>query len=404
MSEVLNKPWSMLVLLFLTRLSMGFQFQSLGSVGHDLVSGVGLSNFQLGSLIGLFMLPGLFLAFPGGYLGSYFRDKSIISFGLMCLCGGGLIVVASNNFSIMALGRIVCGVGFVLTTMYFSKVTIDWFEGRELATAMGILIISWGRELATAMGILIISWPGGIALSQAIHPLVSLEVGWRGAVSTASIFCLGSAVIFYALYKPPELIQPHSKPIKQESKLSKEEWRKTILAALSWAFYNAGYLVFLSFAFLALIEIGVSTLTAAAALSFCSFLIMLSIPLGGFLADKFSLHEVIVFVSSFIGIVSLLLLPLGSFWLTFSFLFGAFGMSGGGIIIALAGQAMSANRRAFGMGILQTIYFFFAAVSPTIAGWLYDYVGTSKFALAFAASLFFFALLTYYFFMKTCKN
>ena len=389
MSEVLNKPWSMLVLLFLTRLSMGFQFQSLGSVGHDLVSGVGLSNFQLGSLIGLFMLPGLFLAFPGGYLGSYFRDKSIISFGLMCLFGGGLIVVASNNFSIMALGRIVCGVGFVLTTMYFSKVTIDWFEGRELATAMGILIISW---------------PGGIALSQAIHPLVSLEVGWRGAVSTASIFCLGSAVIFYALYKPPELIQPHSKPIKQESKLSKEEWRKTILAALSWAFYNAGYLVFLSFAFLALIEIGVSTLTAAAALSFCSFLIMLSIPLGGFLADKFSLHEVIVFVSSFIGIVSLLLLPLGSFWLTFSFLFGAFGMSGGGIIIALAGQAMSANRRAFGMGILQTIYFFFAAVSPTIAGWLYDYVGTSKFALAFAASLFFFALLTYYFFMKTCKN
>ena len=125
MNEVLNKRWLMLVLFFLTRLSMGFQFQSLGSVGPDLVSGVGLSNFELGSLIGLFMLPGLFLAFPGGYLGGYFRDKSIISFGLMCLCGGGLIVVASNNFNIMSLGRIVCGVGFVLTTMYFSKVTLD---------------------------------------------------------------------------------------------------------------------------------------------------------------------------------------------------------------------------------------------------------------------------------------
>ena len=82
------------------------------------------------------MLPGLFLAFPGGYLGSYFRDKSIISFGLLCLCAGGLIMVATNNFNMMSLGRTVCGVGFVLTTMYFSKVTIDWFEGHELATAM----------------------------------------------------------------------------------------------------------------------------------------------------------------------------------------------------------------------------------------------------------------------------
>lgn len=85
MTKVLNKRWWMLALFFLTRLSMGFQFQSVGSVGPDLVSVVGLSNFELGSLIGIFMLPGLFLAFPGGYLGSYFRDKSIISFGLLCL-------------------------------------------------------------------------------------------------------------------------------------------------------------------------------------------------------------------------------------------------------------------------------------------------------------------------------
>ena len=156
--------------------------------------------------------------------------------------------------------------------MYFSEVTIDWFEGRELATAMGLLIISW---------------PGGIALSQAIHPLVSVEAGWRGAVSTASIFCFGSAVSFYVLYKPPEPTQSHPKPINQEIKLSKAEWHRTILAALSWAFYNAGCLVFVSFVFLALIEFGVPTLTAAAALSFCSFLIMLSIPFGGFVADKF---------------------------------------------------------------------------------------------------------------------
>ena len=65
------------------------------------------------------------------------------------------------------------------------------------------------------------------------------------------------------------------------------------------------------------------------------------------------------------------------------------GTSAGSIIIALAGQAMSANRRAFGMGIFQTVYFFFTTGSPVIAGWLYDYIGSSNLALTFATSLFF---------------
>ena len=79
-------------------------------------------------------------------------------------------------------------------------------------------------------------------------------------------------------------------------------------------------------------------------------------------------------------------------------------MFAGGIIIALAGRAMPANRRAFGMGIFQTVYFFFAAASPILAGWFYDYLGNSKLALEFAALLFFFAWLTYFSFTKICKN
>ena len=234
--------------------------------------------------------------------------------------------------------------------------------------------------------------------------MTSLELGWRGAISTASILCFGSAITIYALYKSPETHQIQSTSIKQESNLSTGEWLRTILAALSWAFYNAGYLVFLSFGFLALIEINVSTLTAATVLSFCSFLIMISIPLGGFLADTFSLHKVIVFVSSLSAIVSLLLLPLGNFWTALCILFGAVGMSAGGIIIALAGQAMSANRRAFGMGIFQTVYFFFNAGSPVIVGWLYDYVGSSNLALTFATSLFFLARVSYFFFIKIIEK
>ena len=81
----------------------------------------------------------------------------------------------------MSPGRTVCGVGFVLTTMYFSKVTIDWFEGCELSTAIGILTISW---------------PGGIALSQAIHPLVSVEAGGEGQFPLRVFFVLEVLLLF----------------------------------------------------------------------------------------------------------------------------------------------------------------------------------------------------------------
>ena len=41
-------------------------------------------------------------------------------------------------------------------------------------------------------------------------------------------------------------------------------------------------------------------------------------------------------------------------------------MSEGGIIIALAGQATPANRRAFGMGIFQIVFFFFACLAYSL--------------------------------------
>ena len=87
---------------------------------------------------------------------------------------------------------------------------------------------------------------------------------------------------------------------------------------------------------MALLEIGVQPFNAAAALSFCSFLIMLSIQFGGFMAEKFHCTQ-LSFFTNFIAIISLLLLSLGIFWAALIFLFGAFGMFAGGIIIALSG-------------------------------------------------------------------
>ena len=46
--------WAMLLLLFIVRLSMGYQFQSVASVSTVLVHEFGFSYAQVGTLVGFF--------------------------------------------------------------------------------------------------------------------------------------------------------------------------------------------------------------------------------------------------------------------------------------------------------------------------------------------------------------
>ena len=65
----------MLSVLFLARTAMAYQFQTAASDGPFLIDGLGIGFAQLGTLIGLYMLPGIVIALPGGMLGQRFGAK-----------------------------------------------------------------------------------------------------------------------------------------------------------------------------------------------------------------------------------------------------------------------------------------------------------------------------------------
>ncbi len=56
--------------------------------------------------------------------------------------------------------------------------------------------------------------------------------------------------------------------------------------------------------------------------------------------------------------------------------------------MALTGESMSAERRAFGMGVFFSTYFLVVAPAPAIAGWLYDKTGDPYHPILFAVALF----------------
>jgi MFS family permease len=122
--------------LFAARTVMAFQFQSLPALGPVLVHDLGIDYALFGTLVGLFMLPGVVFAVPGGVLGQRFGDKRIAVLGLGLMAVGGLLVALAPSVPVLTAGRLCGGIGGVLLNIILAKMVTDWFAGREIVLAM----------------------------------------------------------------------------------------------------------------------------------------------------------------------------------------------------------------------------------------------------------------------------
>ena len=368
--------WSILALLFVCRASLGLQFQTLGSTAEPLVAQFGFSYAEIGTLIGLFMLPGLLLSLPAGWAGRHASDRQLVTLGLGLMAAGGGIAVLAHGFGLLALGRLVTGAGFVFSTVYFTKMVVDWFAGLELATALGILVMSW---------------PFGIAAGQVAHVWLAGAFDWRAAFAVASVCCAAAAVAVWLAYRsPPAALAPATalSAAPTAGGLTRDEWLLTLLAAAVWGLFNAGYVVYLSFAPRVLVAGGYGLAAAAAVVSLASWVMIFSVTVAGRLADRTGRHATVLGVCLAVGVVSLLLLQHTAWAVPLSLAFGLIGAAPAGIIMSLTAQAMAPQRRAFGMGVFFSFYFVLMTAAPPVAGWLFDRTGSAYAAIVFAAGLF----------------
>ena len=73
----MTNRWSVLGLLFLVRTAMAFQFESVAAIGPVLQRDFGVGLPAIGMLIGLYLLPGVVIALPGGMIGRALGDKRV---------------------------------------------------------------------------------------------------------------------------------------------------------------------------------------------------------------------------------------------------------------------------------------------------------------------------------------
>ncbi|MFC4671228.1 CynX/NimT family MFS transporter [Seohaeicola nanhaiensis] len=368
---MLTNRWAVLALLFLVRAGMGVQFQVVPSLAPLVIERFAVSLAEIGLLIGIYQAPGIFLSLPGGALARRFGDKPVVLVGLALMVAGGLLMLAAPGWHLYLAGRIVAGAGAIVMNVLMTKMVADWFSGRELNTAMAIFVNSW---------------PCGIALALVVLPPLAAAGGLSAAMVAATVYCAAAFVGTALLYSAPETAP--------RATVSASGWPEgrvifaVLVAAVVWGLYNTGLSVVFSFGPLMMAERGYSIVEGSALTSLVLWVATLSIPLGGFLADRSGRPGVVMAVSLAGFALALVIAPRTEAVMAAFLVMGLIGGLAAGPVMSLAASVLTPQTRASGMGIFFTLYYVFLMGAPWLAGLLATAVGTARIAFdAGAAAL-----------------
>jgi predicted MFS family arabinose efflux permease len=365
-----NTRWLILAVLFTARTAMAFQFQTVGSSGPLLVNELSFTYSDIGTLIGLYLLPGIAIAIPGGMLGQRFGTRVVLG-GLLLMAIGGAIAGAGSTISMMSFGRLVSGTGAVVLNVLLAKMVADWFTDKSLTTAMGILVTSW---------------PLGIGLGLTGGHAIAAAWGWPALMNVGAGIALASLMLLWAVYRdPPDA--PAAKSDATRARLSGAELRISIVAGAIWAAYNVGFIVLVSFAPEFFVARGYTPAQGSWIVSLMGWILIPMIVLGGYLTGRVGrpdLFTVVGLVGAALGAAAL---PIaGAPVVLFVVIALAAGLPAGPIM-ALPVQALRPESRAAGIGVYFTCYYAGMAVLPALAGKMRDKIGSVTTSVLFAAAM-----------------
>ena len=372
-----GRRWGVLAVVFIARTSMGYQFQSIGSVGPLLVAELAIDFAILGSLIGIYKLPGVLLAFPSGLLGDRFGEKSMLIASMGVMAVGGLVTASSDTLGIVFAGRVLGGMGAVLFNVLSAKMIADWFAEKELTLALAIHVNSW---------------PLGIALGLATQASLAEALTVNGMFATAAIFCGLGMILLVAGSKDYPRADQYDPARGGQRGMTSREFVLVSLAAMIWLLFNANLILVISFAPAYLSAIGFDVAAAGRLTSVGTWLGVVSIPLGGLIAQKWLSADRFMALTLVTGAVATLAIIWIDDPLYALAAFGVLAWAPAGPIFTLPVRVLRTSNRAAGMGIYLSYYYLGIGLFSPLAGYLRDLSGDPATPIVFAAGLLFCAL------------
>jgi MFS family permease len=190
-----------LVLLFTSLAMFGnyYVYDSVAPLSDILQSQLGFTSTQVGLLQAIYSAPNIVMVLIGGVLVDRFGARQATAgFTAVCLVGAVLSAV-SGTFWVMALGRLIFGLGGESMIVAVTAVLGHWFRGRQLGFAFGVnLAIARAGSYAADLSPTWAGWayasgwraPLLIAVGFAVISFVAAAAYWAIEASAARRYAL----------------------------------------------------------------------------------------------------------------------------------------------------------------------------------------------------------------------
>jgi MFS family permease len=205
--------WMVLVFLSLAMFGSYYAYDALSPLADVLKLQLGFSDENIGFLQAIYSFPNIFTVVIGGFIIDRLGlRKALMIFGVLCLVGPA-ITAASGALWVMALGRLIFGMGAESLNVAVTAALARWFKGKELSFAFGLNLTicrlgsfaalnspTWARASYANW-----RWPFLIALAFSVFCVLGAIIYWVLEVRAERNYQLGEAstdkVIFSDLFK-----------------------------------------------------------------------------------------------------------------------------------------------------------------------------------------------------------
>ena len=368
----LDDKWTILAVLFALRILLGFNFQLAASIAPFWINELDVDYTVAGSVIGCFMLPGIILAIPSGYLVHYLGGKTAVIMGLALMLTASMASASASTVAELMLYRFLSGSGAVVLFIAMMGIVIDRFQGLDLVKSLSIYLLGW---------------PVGIGIGQATQAPLASMAGWQFVALSCSLLILIGLAITVILYRSEDnrtkpIPAPLERPGNREHYLISQ-------AGIIWMLLNGCYVIFLSYSPIFLVERGMSIETAALSASLISAAFIITLPLAPRLLSSLRSRKLIMSVSlGGAGILGILL-PYTDFPVIILGLFGFSLALATPFVGALPAAILRKDGRAIGLGVYFSWQAAGSALLPIPGGYIRDLTGSAAHSLVFGASLLF---------------
>lgn len=137
-----TKMYRYTVLAFVSLLTLGsyFAYDIIGAVADSLMTTLGATESQVGSMYTMYSIAAIVAVFVAGFLIDRLGTrKGSMIFSLIVFAGAAIVAIAPN-MTVLYIGRLIFGAGSEPLIVVQSAILARWFKGKELALSFGIAL------------------------------------------------------------------------------------------------------------------------------------------------------------------------------------------------------------------------------------------------------------------------